>query len=343
MRQLKVGLPLAIISALCFAAVSGALAQVGVGCFAKAKQSAPASSAALNAVIIGSGSPQFDPKRGGPSVLVRLGDTEILVDIGNGTQAQLDKLQLPIAALDGLLFTHHHLDHNEEFIPVFIRSLLGGNHFVLAGPAPMRKMVDSTLELYKADIEYRMRRSGRSLQDVKGKYTVRELTGGEKFAVGDIKISTVKVNHTIASNAIRFDAGDRSIVVSGDLIDSPALSVLAKDADYLIIDSGGTIKTGEGNARGQGARGEGPRGGARNGGARNAGAAGAAQQGAQRAHVNLTETARMAKDAGVKILVLTHFTNGVIDEAATIAVLRKGFAGKIIFAADLMKIDGFAN
>jgi ribonuclease BN (tRNA processing enzyme) len=303
-------------------------------CVSANAQNTPANSSGLNAIIIGSGSPQFDAKRSGPSVLVRLADTEILVDIGNGTQARLDQLALPISALDGLLFTHHHLDHNEEFIPVFIRSLLGGNRFVLAGPAPMKKMVDSTLDLYKEDIEYRMRRSARTLQDVKGNYIVKELTGGENFMLGGIKLTTARVNHTIYTTAIRFDAGGRSIVVSGDLIYTAALSKLAKNADYLIIDSGGTIKTGQG----QGADG---RGGAEGRGRRARNGAGGAEQDAQRAHVTLAESARMASEAGVKNLVLTHFTNGEIDEAATIAELRKGFAGKIFFAADLMKIDAF--
>ncbi len=319
--------------------------------FSNGQVTTPVAGGALHAVILGSGSPQFDPKRGSASVLVRMGDTEILVDIGNGTQARLYQLGLPISALDGLLFTHQHLDHNEEFIPVFIRALLGNNRFLLAGPAPMRQMAGTTLELYKQDIEYRMRHSGRTLQEVKNNYTVSELTGGESFAIGAIKVTTVKVNHTIAATAMRFDAGGRSIVVTGDLTYTPALSELAKAADYLIIDSGGTIKTSatndastsasRGGARREGTRREGAR---REGARRENAERGNAQPDAaahstQRAHVTLAETAKMARDAGVKTLVLTHFTPGVIDEAATIAELRKSYQGKIVFATDLMRIE----
>jgi ribonuclease BN (tRNA processing enzyme) len=286
----------------------------------------------LTATILGSGSPQYDPDRAGPSVLIRLGDTDIIVDTGNGAQAQLDKAALPIRSLDGILFTHHHLDHNEEFIPIFIRALLGDNQFVLAGPAPMKRMADTTLALYKEDIEYRMRRSGRKLADVADNYTLKELAGAESFTIGNVAIKTTPVNHTIATNALRFEANGRVIVVSGDLIYSETLSKLAKDADYLIIDSGGTIKTGGEVPEGGQARSNGQ------GGGRNGGGRGGANGGGQRAHVTLAETARMASEAGVKTLVLTHFTPGTIDEAATTAELRKTYSGKIVFAKDMMKL-----
>lgn len=294
----------------------------------------------LSAVILGSGSPQFNPDRAGPSVLISYGDTKIIVDTGNGAQAGLNEANVPIRDLDGLFFTHHHLDHNEEFIPIFIRSLLGGNEFQLAGPAPMVAMVDSTLTIYKEDIEYRMRRSGRTLADVQGNYAIKELAGGESFTLGDIKITTAKVNHTIATTAYRFDAGGQSIVISGDLTYSASLSELAKGADYLIIDSGGTIRSGgTQQRRGQGQQGQGQRRGQRQDGQARSGRGQGGNGGRrERAHVTLEETARMASEAGVKNLVMTHFTAGTIDEAATSAELRKGYSGPIIFAEDLMQL-----
>lgn len=299
----------------------------------------------LSAIILGSGSPQYNPDRAGPSVLITYGDTKIIVDTGNGAQASLNKANVPIRDLDGLFFTHHHLDHNEEFIPIFIRSLLGGNAFQLAGPAPMTAMIESTLTLYKDDIEYRMRRSGRTLADVQGNYAIKELVGGESWTVGDIKITTAKVNHTIATTAYRFDAGGQSIVISGDLVYSASLSELAKDADYLIIDSGGTIRSGGTQRRGQGQQ-QGQRRGQDQAGQVRAGRGQAGGQrgrggnggGRERAHVTLEETARMASEAGVKNLVMTHFTAGEIDETATTTELRKGFSGAIIFAEDLMQL-----
>ena len=88
----------------------------------------------LTATIIGSGSPKYNTERSGPSVLISYKNTQILVDMGNGTQANLDKNNTRIRNLDALLFTHHHLDHNEEFAPIFIQTLLGGQKTIIAGP-----------------------------------------------------------------------------------------------------------------------------------------------------------------------------------------------------------------
>ena len=276
--------------------------------------------AQLNATIIGSGSPQFNPERTGPSVLINYKDTNIIVDTGNGTQARLNELGLKIKELDGIFYTHQHLDHNEEFIPIFIRSLLGDNNFLLVGPPPMKAMQTSTLAQYKTDIEYRMRRSGRTLKDVMDNFTVSEVSDKSTFSVGEIRVSTTKVKHTIDTIAYRFDAGGDSIVISGDLTYSESLSVLAKDAGVLIIESGGTIKLGarKRNKNKDGSSKKRPH---------------------QRAHVTLDETARMAQESGAKKIVLTHFTVGENDEPATIKELRKTYSGEIVFGSDLMIID----
>ncbi|GAA3626211.1 Lcl domain-containing protein [Flavivirga jejuensis] len=275
----------------------------------------------LSATIIGSGSPKYNPERSGPSVLISYKNTEILVDMGNGTQANLNKEKIKTKQLDGLLFTHHHLDHNEEFTPIFIHCLLGGNPFVVAGPNPTSSFVSNTLDLYKEDIEYRMKKSGRTLQDVKTNYSTKNLIGGETFTIGDIKVSCTKVNHSIYTLAYRFDAGGKSIVISGDLVYSESLPILAKNADYLIIDSGGAIGLGSQKKQNEN----------KNKNRKNT-------HKKERAHTNLDESSRMAKEAHVKNLVLTHFVHTDIDEKATTDKLRINFTGTVIYAEDLMTI-----
>ena len=270
--------------------------------------------ATLSAIIIGSGSPKFNTERSGPSVLISYKDTTILIDMGNGTQGNLNAINVKTKSLNGLLFTHHHLDHNEEFAPLFIKALLGGTPFVIAGPNPTQDLVDATLKVYREDIEYRLEKSKRSLKDVSTNFTVKTLNGNDTFTIGAIKISTTAVNHTIATQAYRFDAGETSIVISGDLIYSKSLSVLAKNADYLIIDSGGAIKEGQTSKKG------------------------GRKSNKKRAHLNLDESSKMAQDAKVKNLVLTHFTATTINEEATSKELKKNYSGTIIYAKDLMTL-----
>jgi len=282
----------------------------------------------LTATIIGSGSPIYDSERAGPSVLIEYKDTKIIVDTGNGTKANLDKAGVNIKELDGLLYTHHHLDHNEELVPIFIKSLLGNNKFIFAGPPGTSDFSKSIFSLYGEDINYRLSNSNRSIDDVKDNYTVKNLKGGDSFFLGDIKISTVKVNHTIYTIAYRFEVEGQSIVISGDLSYTEDLIGLAQNADYLIIDSGGTIKNGRTRRKGS----------IKNNGNSNNKNENKSDSHKQRAHVTLDESSRMAGGAGVKNMVLTHFTPGEIDEEATTDAIRENYSGSVLFAYDLMKL-----
>ena len=269
----------------------------------------------LTATITGSGSPKFNTERAGPSVLISYKDTKILVDMGNGVQANLDRLNVKTKDIDALLFTHHHLDHNEEFTPIFIHALMGGNTFQVVGPKPTSNLVESLLQNYEEDINYRLSKKNRTLKDVANNFSIKELNGDETFNIGGIEISCTPVNHTIATMAYRFSVDGQSIVISGDLSYSESLSKLAKQTDYLIIDSGGSIELGKTNTR--------------TGNGKN-------RSNKTHAHVNLDESSRMANEAEVKNLVLTHFNFNHVDEVATSAALQENYSGPVFYAEDLM-------
>ena len=282
----------------------------------------------LTAMIIGSGSPVYNEERAGPSVLVSNGETRILVDMGNGTQANLNKLGVDIRALSALLFTHHHLDHNEEFVPILIRSLMGRHNFTIIGPTNTVKLTEANLELYTEDIAYRLGKTGRTLADRKEAFIVRDIKGGESFDIKNIRVSTLRVPHTIHTIAYRFDYDGESIVITSDLTYSEALPRLAKDADFMIIDSGGMIvKSGRRSRIGmKGARpGRGQR--------------GRKRASRKRAHLNLHESSLLAKQANVKNLVYTHFTPGEVDQEASLKEIRKDYSGNVIFGEDFMVLS----
>lgn len=270
----------------------------------------------LTATIIGSGSPKFNTERSGPSVLISYKNTKILVDMGNGTQANLNKNNTKIRTLDALLFTHHHLDHNEEFTPIFIQSLLGGNRISVLGPKPTTTMVDHILEVYKDDINYRLSKTGRNLKNAITNVTTKNLNGNESFYINEVKVSCTPVKHSITTLAYRFDAGNQSIVISGDLTYSKSLPLLAQNTDYLIMDSGGAIKLGSRKKTNR------PK----------------SRKNSEQAHVNLAESSQMAHEANAKNLVLTHFNFNDVDEEATTKEIRKNYKGQVLFAKDLMTV-----
>jgi ribonuclease BN (tRNA processing enzyme) len=288
----------------------------------------------LVATIIGSGSPLYNENRASASVLVALGDTRILVDMGNGAQTNLNKLGVQPRTLSALLFTHHHLDHNEEFVPIFISSLMGRNDFMIFGPPNTRKLTEANLDLYEEDISYRLNKTQRTLTERKKAFEVKDILGGESFKIGKINVSTVKVPHTIHTIAYRFDYDGQSIVITGDLTYAENLPALAKNADFMIIDSGGMVMTGGRNNRPTAKKTN------KDGGSKNKGANSQNKRSKRvRAHLDLADSSLLAKQAKIKNLVYTHFTPGEIDQETSLKQIRKNYAGNVIFATDFMVLN----
>ena len=276
----------------------------------------------FSVVLIGTGSPQYDPERSGPSTLIHYNGHYFLVDMGNGTQVRLLNAGIVPGDIETWMFTHHHLDHNEEYIPLSIGSWLRGRrHLNLVGPPNTRALHEFLITFYKEDMEYRARRRGRPV-DWDGMITnvdIKEVSGDEIFEIHGVKITTTRVKHTIHTQAYRFDADGKSIVISGDLSYSENLITLAKNTDVLVMDAGQVMRKQQRPPSGTRPQ-------------RRSGAQGT------RAHSNLEEVATMATKANVKKLVLIHLPQGIIDKEATLEVYRKIYDGNVIFGEDLMEI-----
>jgi ribonuclease BN (tRNA processing enzyme) len=252
---------------------------------------------------------------------------KFLVDMGNGTISNLQKLGLTGPnAPHALFITHHHIDHNAEFIDMVHAELLLDKDFLIAGPSPIDEMTSYTKKFYKEDLNYRMQSRGKTFDENKTKETIMVLKGGESFDYKGIKITTLEVPHTIKAIAYRFEAGGKSIVVTGDLSYTNELAILAKNADILVIDGKTTSNAnGPGNTNQQ----------------RN-------QQNPStqsiKAHASLNEIAKMAAECNPKNLVLTHLGNQPANEEATLNFYAdQGFKGKLIIASDLLTITPDGN
>ena len=270
----------------------------------------------FSVTIIGSGNPQYNMHRSSPSALVQYKGTKFLVDMGNGTKAQLEKLGFTRRnSPDALLITHHHMDHNEELIPMIHQKFMAPGSFLVAGPAPIKEMTDYVSKFYLEDLQYRMRNQGRTFQQSDA--LVKELEGENSFTYKGVNISTIDVPHSIYTLAYRFDVQDKSIVISGDLTYTPHLAKLAKDADVLVLDCQVIRK----------------------GAKRNKPANGGRSKKGNSAHASIEEGAKMAAEAGVKTLIITHLSNANIDYEATKAKIAEQFKGEIILAEDFLTVS----
>ncbi len=265
--------------------------------------------------IIGSGGPGYNSQRAESSVLLRYGDVTFLIDMGNGTQAGLNTANIKLRQLSALFITHHHTDHEQEFIPILAGMLMGKTASFVVGPSGIRSLTEFTENFYKSDILYRRSNIGMS-GDIPVT-DVREVKGGEEFSVRGVTIRTAAVNHSIETIAYRFEKDGKSIVVSGDLYYSESLILLSKNADILILDGGPLSSSANGATNSKKKKGT----------------------DRQRAHSTLDEIVSMVVSSQAKSVVLTHLPSRTIDEdSVRAAFIRAGAGCMVIFARDGLEI-----
>ena len=262
--------------------------------------------------------------RSNPSTLILINDVPYVVDCGYGTTRRLIETNVPLDQLRYIFITHHHSDHNLELGALIYSAWITGKPIRIDafGPVGLRKMAFDFFNYEKFDIETRIVDEGRP--DPRKLLTVHEFTrGGVVMRNDEVKITSCRVRHPpiTQSYAYRFDARDRSIVISGDTAYSPELAELAKGADVLVhevmyLPGIEKLVSRLPNAKRLRAH-------------------------LMAAHTLPEDVGRVAAQAGVKTLVLTHFVPGddptITDEQWSEGV-RKHFSGKIIVGKDLMEI-----
>jgi ribonuclease BN (tRNA processing enzyme) len=135
-----------------------------------------------------------------------------------------------------------------------------------------------------------------------GLLQLRELNpvGSDQFHWEGLTIKSAPVNHIDGSLAYRLEAGGRTLVYSGDTDVSDSLVGLAQGADLLILEC--------------------------------------AQPSKVQGHLTPEEAGRMAAQAGVPRLMLTHFYPPC-DEVDVVARAAREFAGEIIRAEDDFRLS----
>jgi ribonuclease BN (tRNA processing enzyme) len=276
-------------------------------------------------ILLGTaGGPTPKPNRAAPAQAIVVGDAVYIIDCGNGVGRQMAMAGLKFEQLRGIFITHHHSDHNADLGNLLLLAWSGSlaTPVDTFGPRPMRRMAKEFLMLNDFDIRTRIADEGRKpLASLIRPHDIRK--DGIIFQDGRVKVTAALVDHppVVPSFAFRFDCPDRSIVFSGDCHPSPSLVALAKGADVLVhevmhLPSMETLIAREPNA---------PR----------------LREHLLASHTTTEQVGRIATEAGVKTLVLSHFVPGgypfVKDEVWAEAV-RPHFSGKIIVGRDLMEI-----
>ncbi|HWZ63901.1 MAG TPA: MBL fold metallo-hydrolase [Steroidobacteraceae bacterium] len=267
--------------------------------------------------VLGSGGPELEDKRASTSYLIwQEGRPRILVDSGGGSALRFGQAGAHVAQLDGVLFTHLHIDHSADF-PALIKSSYFEERKLplpVYGP-PGNDDFPSTTE-FVADLFDGKRGAYRYLADfLAGK------DGGYALQAHDVVLTAHEIRTVLSTRDLLLDAtqvihggvpaigwrvsmGGRVIVFSGDTNgDNGNLERLAKGADLFVAHN--AVPEGETGA-------------------------------ARALHMPPSVIGRIAKSAAVGGVVLSHRMLRTLGrESETRAVIARVYQGPVAFADDL--------
>lgn len=266
--------------------------------------------------VLGSGGPEFYSDRASTSYLIRRnGQAVILVDAGSGSKFRFGQSGADFNTVKAILFTHFHVDHSADF-PGYIKSAFfsdrnqtlyvygpEGNQFFPSAHDFVQALIGNKSSAYPylsgyldGSGDYRI-----LVKDIKiDKHEVQTVD-----TLNDIKLSTIPVHHgLLPAIAWRIDIGGKSVVFSGDMNgDYNTLVKLAKNADLLVAH----------NAISEGTTGV-----------------------ARNLHMPPSVIGDIAKQAGVKTLVLSHRMHRTLGiEQQTLSIIRNKYNKPVYFANDL--------
>ena len=262
--------------------------------------------------------------RSNPSTLLLINDVPYVVDCGYGTSKQLITAGVGLNRLRYIFITHHHSDHNLELGALCYNAWITGlpARVDAYGPPGLQKMTGDFFNYLKFDIDIRIEDEGRP--DLRKLVVAHEFEKpGVVLLNDDVKVSTCLVRHPPIKHAyaFRFDAKDRSVVISGDTAFAPELAEFAKDADVLVhevmyLPGVDALVRRLPNAN-------------------------RLREHLMASHTLPEDVGKIAAQAKVKTLVLSHFVPGddasITDEQWAEGA-RKYFKGRIIVGKDLMEI-----
>ena len=194
-------------------------------------------------VLLGTGTPNPDPERSGPSVAVVVGERAYLVDAGPGVVRRAEAARrrgvtaLAQPNLRIVFLTHLHSDHTLGLPDLLFSPWVLDRTVPLAvyGPPGTRAMVRHILQAWTEDVDRRL--DGWQPQNTGGwEATAHEIQPGLVYADSVVRVTAFRVPHGNWEEAYgyRFEAAGRTIVISGDTRASDAVVEACSGCDVLV-------------------------------------------------------------------------------------------------------------
>ena len=267
--------------------------------------------------MLGTGMPFPNPLRAGPSQHLQAGDESVLVDCGNGAARRMVEAGLDYN-VDHVFITHMHSDHTVDLAHLLISGWIQYRKkpWHIVGPPYTQEFVDRLLHAFEYDIELRR------LHDRVGTEVmtpvVEEVRHGDVIESAGWRAIAIEVEHGYVKPALgfKFEGEGRTIVISGDTAPCEAVIEASRGADVLVheLTSGDPERCDKHGPESEGLN--------------------EFRKRIANSHTCPHEVGRVAAEAGVGHLVITHVSPQLQEEACRTAIARD-FKGELTFARDL--------
>jgi len=297
----------------------------------------------LHVGLVGTGAPMPDKQRVGISTFVIAGEHHFIVDCGPGSALNLELMQFPLEETTAVLLTHFHSDHIGDLDELMLKIWTYGARTeptLVMGPVGVQTVVDGYNQAFSLDAGYRIAHHGDAVAPASGAGGRAEVIDGfgedESVVIFEedcVKVTAFLVSHAPVDPALgfRFDYGGRSVVLSGDTLPDETLMAQSQGVDLLVHDAMNpdmlNVMTRTSRVSGDTV-------------------AGAVSTDIQTYHAFTEETARIARDAGVRHLVLNQILPPIpasILHPAFLGEARRIFSGPITVSYDGMLFSLPAN
>jgi ribonuclease BN (tRNA processing enzyme) len=162
--------------------------------------------------------------------LIEADEYRLVLDLGHGAFGALQRYVQP-ADVDAIIVSHLHADHCIDLTAYVVSLRFGGEghrahgpeaRIPLVGPAGTRDRIEAAYDPFARKL---------GLQELFGFSTPASAE------LGPFALSFARVNHPIATSAVRITYGDRTFVYSADTGESPELVSLAHGADVFLCEA----------------------------------------------------------------------------------------------------------
>lgn len=277
--------------------------------------------------LLGTGTPTPSLRRMCSGYVLRVGDEYVVFDHGFGAHHRLLELGIRATEISHVFLSHHHYDHMGDYPRLLLTRWDQGagkvKELEVYGPPPLKRITERLLNddgVFGPDLISRTqnqcsvdvyRARGGVGQRSRPAPILHELNPTDFVKTNHWTVRVAPVNHFaphLVSYGYRLDADGQSFVYSGDTGPSSALAELAQDCDVLVhmchyLSGTAPSKTFSTFTMGH------------------------------------LELARMAQEASVRNLVVTHVTEQFDHPGLRERVLREMgaiYTGNLFFGEDLM-------